>query len=213
MVTDLVLLHGSWWLTVPAACLGTAALVALARRTGLSWADLGLARAAVGRGLRWGLPVGVLVLAVFVAVAVVPLFAAALDDDRTPDSGAAVLLKVALIIPLRTVLLEEVAFRGVLWGAVNRRSGPRRATLVSSIGFGLWHVPQSFAIIDANGALGPAADRSPLLLAAVVLAVVIVTGLCGALFAELRRRSGSLVTPMCLHWVINGAGTVLSHLA
>ena len=43
-------------------------------------------------------------------------------------------------MPLGTVLLEEVAFRGVLWGLLAHMDGPRVATLVSHSLFGLWHI-------------------------------------------------------------------------
>jgi membrane protease YdiL (CAAX protease family) len=213
VVTDLALLEQSALLTVPVACLSAAILVGGARRAGMSWADLGLGRADAGRGLRWGTALACLVIAGYTMFAVVPWLDAAFTDARTPDSAVDVLLKVLLVIPLRTVLIEEIAFRGLIWGAVDRRHGPTRATVVSSAGFGLWHVPQAFLIIDANEALSTAADGSTPALGGVVLGIVLFTGLAGAVLAELRRRSGSLLTPMCLHLAVNAAGTVVSFLA
>jgi membrane protease YdiL (CAAX protease family) len=32
------------------------------------------------------------------------------------------------------------------------------------------------------------------------------TALAGVVFCELRRRSGSLLAPMGLHWALNGLG-------
>ena len=36
---------------------------------------------------------------------------------------------------------EELTFRGVLWGLLRRDRGARAATVLSSVLFGLWHVP------------------------------------------------------------------------
>jgi membrane protease YdiL (CAAX protease family) len=41
-----------------------------------------------------------------------------------------------------------------------------------------------------------------------VLATVLFTTLAGIVFAELRRRSGSLVAPIGLHWATNGLGVL-----
>ena len=38
------------------------------------------------------------------------------------------------------------------------------------------------------------------------------TAAAGVLFAELRRRSGSLLAPMLLHWATNAAGVLGSAL-
>jgi membrane protease YdiL (CAAX protease family) len=52
------------------------------------------------------------------------------------------------------VVLEEVAFRGVLPALVD--GGWWRATLVSSALFGLWHVLPSLGMSSANAAAGAA---------------------------------------------------------
>jgi membrane protease YdiL (CAAX protease family) len=41
-----------------------------------------------------------------------------------------------------------------------------------------------------------------------VLATVAFTTVAGLLFAELRRRSGSLLAPIGLHWATNGMGVL-----
>jgi membrane protease YdiL (CAAX protease family) len=40
------------------------------------------------------------------------------------------------------------------------------------------------------------------------LGTVLITGAAGVLFAELRRRSGSVVAPMGLHWAVNALGVM-----
>ena len=41
-----------------------------------------------------------------------------------------------------------------------------------------------------------------------ILGTVLFTALAGVVFAELRRRSGSLVAPVLLHWATNGLAVV-----
>jgi membrane protease YdiL (CAAX protease family) len=41
-----------------------------------------------------------------------------------------------------------------------------------------------------------------------VAGTVLFTAVAGVVFAELRRRSGSIVAPMLLHWATNGLAVV-----
>ncbi|CQD19141.1 putative integral membrane protein [Mycolicibacterium conceptionense] len=45
------------------------------------------------------------------------------------------------------------------------------------------------------------------MIAGVVLAVV-ATGIAGFIFTWLRKRSGSLIAPIALHWSLNGVGAL-----
>ena len=90
------------------AMIGVVAGFALAAH--LTAAELGTARADVRRGLAWG-------GAAFAIVAVVLCIAAAVadgafDDDRADVSAPAMLWRVLVVIPVATVALEELAFRG-----------------------------------------------------------------------------------------------------
>lgn len=96
--------------TVPAAALG---LVALVRWRGLDWAELGLGRGHWRSGLGYALAAVTVVLSV-IAVGVLlpmtrPLF---MNHHYATISGA--LIASMVIIPLQTVIPEELAFRGVL---------------------------------------------------------------------------------------------------
>ena len=89
---------------------------------------------------------------------IVPATQSAFIDTRIGDADAAQMLFVVLIqIPLGTVVLEEVAFRGVLPAlmgaspAIRWRWGP---VLGASVLFGLWHILPSIGIGDANAAVG-----------------------------------------------------------
>lgn len=185
-------------------------LAAIARASDMSADDLGLARRSWPSGLRWG---GAAVGVVAAGYAVAAMLPAA--RDATPDptaSWSAALLKALVVIPLVTVIPEEFAFRGVLWGLLRRRSGRRTATAVSSALFGLWHVLPALGGGAANesvaGIVGDGAAGTALRVAGTVL----FTGLAGVLLCELRARSGSLLAPILLHWAVNGCGELFVQL-
>ena len=204
-------LEGGWEVVV--AAVGTVALLGLARVAGLSWDELGLGRAAAGRGLRWAAVIVGAVALGYVVVLGLPGLDEVLVDERTPTTMADAALEAFVVIPARTVLLEEVAFRGVLWGLLAKASGPRVATGVSSLVFGVWHVLPATGFAASNQAAGDVLGRSAGATAVVVVGTVLVTGVAGLLLAELRRRSGSLLAPIGLHWAANGLGTLASAFA
>ena len=202
---DLLLMDQRVW-TVLAAVLAAVILCLLAREAGLDSDDLGLRRDRLGPGLRLGAGLsGLAVLAIAVAVWI-PSLASAFDDERTPDDLASLLVKILVVIPLRTVLLEELAFRGVLWGWLVKSRNERIAAWGSSLAFGLWHVPPALVVLKSNEAL---ASSSPGL---VIGGILVGTTVVGLLLAELRRRTQSLAAPALLHWTVNSAGTVGSYV-
>ena len=64
-------------------------------------------------------------------------------------------------MPVGTVLLEEVGFRGVVYGLAERAHGPLAATAVSSGLFGLWHVLPALDAYRANPAVPPPCSPKP----------------------------------------------------
>ena len=119
---------------------GAAGLLAIARWAGLSWQELGLGRGTWRRGLLWALCAIGAVAVVFAVGAALPQTRDAFRDSRYHLGWEGALVTAFLLIPLGTVLFEEVAFRGVLWGLLRRGRGTVTATVVSSALFGLWHV-------------------------------------------------------------------------
>jgi CAAX protease family protein len=193
----------------PVVALG---LIGLGRWAGLSWDDLGLAAGSWRRGAMYGGVAVVLVAAVYAVGAALPLTRMAFLDARYQLSPGPALVTALVVIPLRTVLLEEVAFRGVLLGLLHRHRSGLWASLISSILFGLWHVLPSLHLHEANRAVTAAVGQGAGARLVVVLAVVAFTGLAGMLFCELRRRSTSLLASVSLHWGTNGIGLLLAAL-
>ncbi len=179
----------------------TGVALSAAAASGLTPADLGLARWSPGR-LAIGLAVGV--AASWVVVATVPATRPLLSDKRIESlEGKAIARQAAVRIPVGTVLWEEVAFRGVLQAALRRVMPEAAAIAVSSGVFGLWHIRPTYQALAVNDL---AADR--VRLAVRLSGAVAVTAAGGALLSVLRARSGSLAAPVLLHLATNCGGPV-----
>ena len=113
------------------------------------------------------------------------------------------------MIPLGTVVLEEVAFRGVLLGALRHR-GPVWAGALSSILFGVWHVLPSLRLGRVNPAVGSVVGAGAGAQILVVCGAVGFTALAGVVLCELRRRSGSLLASAGLHWAVNAFAVLVA---
>ncbi len=189
----------------------TAALVAVAAASRLTVRDLGLARGTWASGARWGAGAAAVVVVGYSVAALIPAVRDAVPPATT--TWAETLLKALVVIPLLTVIPEEFAFRGVLWGLLRRRSGRVTATAVSSVLFGLWHVLAAMgggaANESATGVLGGGTGGSVLL----VIGTVLFTSAAGVVFGVLRDRSDSLLAPIGLHWAVNGIGELWLQLA
>ncbi|WP_242579765.1 CPBP family intramembrane glutamic endopeptidase [Streptomyces sp. MST-110588] len=182
-------------------------------RAGGTWADAGLGAASLKRGARWAVVLVGLVGVGYAAAALLPVTRGLFADERYGGlTGGQVALRVLVTVPVGTVLLEEVAFRGVLYGLVRRVRGVVWATAVSSVLFGVWHVLPSLGLATDKPALTPVFGRSALGATVAVVAAVLFTGAAGVLFCELRRRSGSLLAPMGLHWAVNAFGYLAGFL-
>ncbi len=196
-------LHPPWWVRG----LEGAALLAWARIEGLSWDQLGLGRDRLRAGCRWALGAVVVVAGVYVVGVLLPRARPAFQDDRYDLPLPDALRTALLVIPLGTVLLEEVAFRSVLWGALARHSGTGRVLTTTSVLFGLWHVLPSLQLSAANPAVSETvATRDGDVL--VVAAAVVFTTLGGVVLGELRRRSGSVLASAGAHWATNALGVL-----
>jgi uncharacterized protein len=181
----------------------TALLLAALRLSGLGWADAGLSGSA--RGLRRGLVLVALVAVGYAIGALLPPTRRIFADPRAAGASVAELAYQTLVrIPFATVMLEEVAFRGVLYGLVRSVSGVVWATVVSAVLFGLWHVLPARELARIR----PQARRRWL----VVPAAVVASALAGVVLCELARRGGSLAVPMAAHWATNALGYLTAFL-
>jgi membrane protease YdiL (CAAX protease family) len=187
-----------------------AVLLGIARLAGLSWRELGLGPGTWRRGAAWAAAIIGIVALVLAVGAALPLTREAFRDSRYHLDWASALLTAFVLIPVGTVLLEEVAFRGVLWGLLRRLGGTAVATGVSSALFGLWHILPSLGLAGDNEAIGSAVGQGRSAQVITVLGTVLFTAASGVVFCELRRRSGSLLAPAALHWAVNGLSVLAS---
>lgn len=195
-------------ITVPAVAVG---LVLLVRARGMGWSDLGLGREHWRTGAGYAAAAVGLVVAVIAIGALLPWTRPMFLNDRYATLSGALVASM-VIIPLQTVIPEELAFRGVLHGALDRAWGFRGVAAAGSLLFGLWHIASSLGLTAGNVGFTKVLGGGVLGMAAGVLGAVLATAAAGYVFTWLRRRSGSLLAPIALHWSLNGVGAVAAAL-
>ena len=210
-LTNVIAHFTTTWASVAAVPIAAVGLVLLVRSRVLGWSELGLGREHWRSGAGYAVAaVGLVGLVIAVGVLLPwtrPMF---MNDRYATLSGA--LIASMIIIPLQTVIPEELAFRGVLHGAMDRAWGFRGVAAAASLLFGLWHIATSFGLTSGNVGLTNLVGGGVFgMIAGVVLAVV-ATGAAGFVFTWLRRRSGSLIAPIALHWSLNGMGALAAAL-
>jgi uncharacterized protein len=197
---------------VVAVGLLTAALILVAWAAGTTLADLGLSPQDAPAGLRYGAAAFGAVLLVLVAAAAIPATNGFLHDSRAEIGGGRLLYELGVSIVLLTAVPEEFAFRGALLGSGLRLWGPRRAALITSVLFGLWHIAPTLHTMSDNRAVSGAAASVPgqVLL---VLGAVAVTFVAGLAFCWLRLRSRSLIAPVLAHAATDGLALAVAWFA
>ena len=194
--------------TVPAVAVG---LLLMARARGLGWAELGLGREHVRSGARYAIAAVVVVATVIGLGALLPWTRPMFLNDRYATLSGALLASM-IIIPLQTVIPEELAFRGVLHGAMDRAWGWRGVTAAGSLLFGLWHIASSLGLTSGNVGFTRILGGGVFGMLAGVVGAVLATAAAGFVFTWLRQRSGSLIAPIALHWSLNGMGALAAAL-
>ncbi len=209
--TNLIDHFTSAWANIVTVPVAAVVLVVLMRRRGLGWAELGLSPRHWRRGTLYALGAVGIVLGAVVIGALLPITRSFFMNNRYATISGALIASM-IVIPLQTVIPEELAFRGVLHGALDRAYGVRGVFAAGSLLFGLWHIASSLGLTGGNrgltGVLGHGIAAQIVGIALAVLA----TAAAGAVFTWLRRRSGSLLAPIALHWSLNGAGAIAAAL-
>src|SRR4051794_2687257 len=196
------LLHVPWW----GRALEGAALLAWARLDGLSWSELALGRDRLAAGCRWALGSIGVVAGVYVVGVLLPLTRPGFLDVRYHLPLPEALRTAFVVIPLGTVVLEELAFRSVLWGFLSRHLREWQVLAATSVLFGFWHVLPALHVGAANQGVADAIGGAGGGL--VVAGTVALTTVGGLVFGELRRRSGSVLASAGAHWATNALGVL-----
>ncbi|HSW79109.1 MAG TPA: CPBP family intramembrane glutamic endopeptidase, partial [Candidatus Babeliales bacterium] len=139
LIFNIAFISSHGWARVFWSSLGYLTLYVICRVEGLSLSSIGLSRSRVKSGLKYG-------FYVIAAILLLMLLAFFIDktifqDPRYHHNLSTALAAALELVPLKTVIFEEVAFRGILPAiALRIKNQQRFATIVSSVAFGLWHV-------------------------------------------------------------------------
>jgi membrane protease YdiL (CAAX protease family) len=190
----------------PAAMLAAAGasigLLAVARSAGLTAADLGLSAETAPRGGAVAGGAMAVSASSYGALLRTRWSAAAFDDDRLPTSWRPAFAEAFAVIPVQTVWLEELGYRGVLPALIERDHGPGAADIASAALFGLSHVRPAVEFEHARRREEAGST------AAAVVGTVAATTVAGLALGWLRRRTGSLLAPIGVHWSLNAGGVL-----
>ena len=194
------------WAYVPWNVAVAVAIVALAL-SATSRKQLGFTK--WRRGAAWGLVLLMLTIGLLMLAITMPVFNELYHDRRVSTGTGAWLYQAFVRIPLGTVLLEEVAFRGVLPGLFMLRWGVLRGSLAASMCFGLWHVLPALTLNEVNPVATRFFGTGAGGVAIAVVFAVCSTALIGMWFCWLRLRSGGVLATMMAHVASNsGAYTI-----
>lgn len=190
---------------------GSVVLLAIGLLDGATWTDLGLSWRYWLSGLIWAAGCIGVVTAFYLLGSAFRRTRVAFHDERMGElTGTRMVFQALVEVPFGTVLLEEIAFRSVLFAMLARRFGLGWAIVISAVLFGLWHVLPSIGTHEQNPALGSVAGSGVRGNVIAVTLSVITTSIAGVLFIGLRLVSGSVIAPMGLHWATNGLGYAFS---
>ncbi len=170
----------------------------------LSWVQMGFSRPI--SGLLYGTVAALTLGVVLSAAAKYKKTRKFFEDTRIIDVELRQLLKKTLIhIPLTTVLIEEVLFRGLVLGYLLNQTDQWSAIIAASLLFGIWHVipAYKFALTNQKAKGHPVYS---------ILGTVIFTTLTGIFLGWLRVASGSILAPMVVHFTSNSGSFALSWL-
>ncbi|MEA2828684.1 MAG: protease family protein [Actinomycetota bacterium] len=184
-------------LYVPACLTTTAVVVGLARLGGIDPGDLGVSVAGIGVGLAVA---GGTLLAVVAAGLARPTRRLFADRRMAGVAPRRTAYQALVRIPLGTVLVEEVAFRGVLLALGDRLLPLGWAVAGSSALFGLWHVVPVRSTLATNHV-----RATPALLGATIVGL----GMVGGALCWLRLFTGGLLAPAMVHASASASATVV----
>lgn len=134
---------------------GSVVLVAIGLLDGNSFTDMGLGWFFFLSGFIWAAASIGLVAAVYVIGSFFRKTRQAFKDESIGGlSGGRLAFQALVEVPFGTVMLEEIAFRAVLFSMLARRFGVGWAIAISALLFGIWHVLPSIGTHERNPALG-----------------------------------------------------------
>jgi len=199
------LLHAKVYVVLNLACL--AGIWIMARKyLRLSNAEMGWSRRGLGAGLLWGLAFTAAVIIPFIiALKILPGTGWKISPPRLDGVTALnIWSRVLFRIPLGTVFFEEMLFRGIFYGYLQRRGKPSRALWISSLFFAFWHIIPAYEVVSYNFRIGFN------LLGVVYWTLGLAGAFCaGIFFAVIRRRTDNIAGCLLAHYLINSLALLI----
>ncbi len=128
--------------------------VAIGLWAGLDADGLGLSPRRLIDGLRYGGLAFGAVTAVLLLGLAIPLTRHGFHSSRADITAGQLVLQALVTIPVGTVVVEELAFRGALLGLLRQAKPTASAVVACSVLFGLWHVPTVLGAVSGSHRLG-----------------------------------------------------------
>lgn len=179
-------------------------LLGIMQRAQLSLHEIGLSKKTAIHGAKYGAIGALAIITVeLIAFLIVPTL---FKDQRYDQSYTLAFRAVFILVPLRTILLEEFAFRGALLSLCLRVFSTKQAVILSSLLFGIWHILPSLTIASFTLPIVEVVAHK----AVGIVAIVLATTCAGIFFSWLRLKTRSLAAPMLVHWAINSTGIILA---
>ncbi|MFO0920167.1 MAG: CPBP family intramembrane glutamic endopeptidase [Candidatus Saccharimonadales bacterium] len=170
----------------------------------LNLSEIGLSSNNIKSGLKYGLLALSIITVSFTAAFL--LHSQLFKDPRYNNSFYDTFYTVSILLPLKTVLFEELVFRGVgLTLLLKINASKLLAVSVSSIAFGIWHISSS---VGVNGYY--ITDNFSVTKSLFIIASVLATAIAGFVLCGLRLRSKSLLAPIITHWSVNAIALLLA---
>ena len=182
-------------------------LFLIVRYAKLGLSNIGLAGSNIKSGLLWGLIGAVIVFAVMGIVYLVS--PSTFLDARYNQDTRSLIGALVLSLPIYTVIIEEIIFRGVMPALLMRSTSVQLAFVLSSILFGLWHILPSLQMKSVSIFGGALFVPRPVVIGSSIVAPFVV----GLLLSFMAYKSKSIIAPMIVHWSINASGMALAFLA
>lgn len=169
---------------------------------GLSLSDLGVTRKNLRASLAWGLAAGLAMGIPPIIFFSYPLISAQPVQyvGYASLDAQSLLLYLLLRLPIRTALVEEIVFRGVIQTQGIRALGAPRGIGLCCLFFVLWHVVITYRTLPQTNLVS-----SSIPLAALWLSAAAPLAAAGVIFSLVRHRTNSVAGPFLAHWLVNGS--------